>query len=518
MVKTGFSFLVTFYILLLSISADAQKAFALLRSTPEAEGVSSQGILDFLTAAGKSKHEFHSYMIVRHGKVIAEGWWNPYRPDLKHSMYSVSKSFTATAVGFAINEGRLKLTDKLISFFPNDVPDSISQYLSALAVKDLLTMSVGQQPDPTGVTVSRDTNWIKGFLSTPILYQPGSRFLYNSMATYALSAIVQKVTGEKVIDYLKPRLFDPLGIKEMDWETDPKGINTGGWGLRVKTEDMAKFGELFLRKGNWKGKQLLPTGWAEEASTLKIVQHPELPQSRKDSSDWEQGYCYQMWRCRNNAFRADGAFGQFIIVMPEQDAVVVITAETTDMQGEINLVWKYLLPAMKKNKLPANKLLAAKLTQRSALLSLPPASATTVSANQQRISGKAFFIERNDRKIESIRFGFEKNVCTVNLKTDTAEHRLAFAAGKWKNNVTSKPGPYLLTKAKNNLKGLPPFKVAAAYSWTDENTLSLTLRYIESPHTETFLCRFNNDMISIEIKNTVSAVEKATLIGVMKDL
>jgi CubicO group peptidase (beta-lactamase class C family) len=512
MIRARF-FLISVYILLLGISAHAQKSFALLRSTPEAEGVSSQAILDFLDAAGKSKHEFHSYMILRHGKVIAEGWWSPYQPELKHSMYSVSKSFTATAVGFAISEGRLKLTDKVISFFPNDVPDSISQNLSALTVKDLLTMSVGQPQDPTGVTVSRDSNWVKGFLSTPILHQPGTKFLYNSLATYTLSAIVQKVTGEKVLDYLKPRLFDPLGIEEMDWETDTKGINTGGWGLRIKTEDMAKFGELFLRKGNWSGRQLLPKGWVEEASTLKIIQHPELPQSRRDSSDWEQGYCYQMWRCRNNAFRADGAFGQYIIVMPDQDAVVVITSETSDMQGEINLVWKYLLPAMKKNKYTPNKALSGKLRQQSSSLSLPVTAARTASANEKKISGKTFNLERNDRKIQSISFAFNGNVCSVHLKTDTADHQIAFTAGKWKDNVTSKPGPYLLTRAKNNLKGLPPFKVA--YSWIDENTLSLTLRYVESPHTETILCRFNNDTISMEIKNTVSAAEKATLIGTM---
>ena len=157
----------------------------------------------------------------------------------------------------------------------------------------------------------------------------------------------------------------------MDWEVDPRGINTGGWGLRVKTEDMAKFGQLFLQKGKWQGKQILPVAWINEASTTKIIQHPEYSQAKRDSSDWEQGYCYQMWRCRNNAYRADGAFGQFIIVMPDQDAVIVFTAETPSMQEQINLVWEYLLPALKTKKLPVDKNMTAMLKQKLSSLVLP---------------------------------------------------------------------------------------------------------------------------------------------------
>ncbi|HSN50340.1 MAG TPA: serine hydrolase, partial [Bacteroidales bacterium] len=317
-----------------------------------AEGVSSQGIIDFLDAAAKSKHEFHSIMIVRHGKVIAEGWWNPYNAGLRHTLYSTSKSFTATAVGFAVSEKKITVDDKVIYFFPDALPDTISPFLANLKVKDLLTMSAGMEPDPTFNIVSKDSNWVKSFLATPILYEPGTKFLYNSLATYMLSAIVQKATGIKIVDYLKPRLFDPLSISGMDWEVDPNGINTGGWGLRLKTEDMAKFGQLFLQKGKWNGQQILPVAWIEEASTKKIEQAPDAPQAVRDSSDWMQGYCYQMWRCRNNCYRGDGAYGQYIIVLPEKDAVIAITCETADMQSELNLVWDYLLPALKDEKVP----------------------------------------------------------------------------------------------------------------------------------------------------------------------
>jgi CubicO group peptidase (beta-lactamase class C family) len=327
-------------LLLFSLAADAQMMNSLPRSVPEAEGVSSEGIISFIEAAAKSKIEFHSFMFLRHGKVIAEGWWNPYRAELKHTMYSVSKSFTSTAVGFAVSENRLSVDEKVISFFPKDLPDAISPYLSALRVKDLLSMSVGQEPDPTFAIIFRDCNWMKEFLKTPIIHQPGTKFEYNTLATYMLSAIVQKTTGEKVIDYLRSRLFKPLGIEGMDWEVSRQGISVGGWGLRLKTEDMAKFGQFYLQKGNWKGRQLLPKGWIEEATASTIDHELDVnsPETKKDSSDFLQGYGYQFWRCRHNAYRADGAFGQYIFVLPDEDAVIAITAETAfpTMQDEIS--------------------------------------------------------------------------------------------------------------------------------------------------------------------------------------
>jgi CubicO group peptidase (beta-lactamase class C family) len=325
---------------------------SLPRSTPEAEGVTSSDILDFIEATENSKNELYSFMVLRHGKVVSEGWWNPYRSDLKHTMYSTSKSFTSTAAGFAVTEGLLSVNDKVTSFFPDQLPDTVSEYLESLTVKNLLSMSVGQEPDPTFQVVTRDSNWVKTFLALPIKKKPGTEFLYNTLATYMVSAIVQKVTGRKVIDYLKPRLFEPLAIEGVDWEEDANGINVGGWGLRVKTEDMAKLGQLYLQNGVWNGKQILSEAWIKEATTAVIQDSaPYLPEEKKDSSDWAQGYGYQFWRCRHNAFRADGAYGQYIIVIPEKDAVIAITSETPDMQDELNLVWKFLLPALKDETL-----------------------------------------------------------------------------------------------------------------------------------------------------------------------
>jgi len=326
-------------------------AKALPRSTPETEKVSTKGIQDYLNAVKESGQDLHSLMILRHGKVVAEHWLGDHAANKPHIMNSVSKTYAATAIGFAVSEGKLKVTDKVISFFPDKLPANVSQNLKDLEIKHLLTMSVGHDPNLVREKTRNNDDWVKIFLDEPITEKPGTEFNYNSVATYMLSAILQKTTGEKLIDYLYPRLFYPLGIVEATWDECPQGINIGGWGLYVKTEDMAKLGQFFLQKGKWNGVQLLPESWIAEATTSQIASIPagakkeDLKIKPKDS-DWLQGYGYQMWRSRHNSYRADGSNGQFIVVLPEKDAVIVTTANIGDMQAELNLIWKYLLPAI----------------------------------------------------------------------------------------------------------------------------------------------------------------------------
>ena len=462
---------------------------SLPRSAPEAEGVSSEAIITFLDSAATIRQEFHSFMFLRHGKVIAEGWWDPYRPELRHTLYSTSKSFTSTAIGFAVTEKLLTVNDKVISFFPDQLPDTVSPFLADMTVRDLLTMSAGQWPEPTDAIRSSGNDWVKAFLAVPVVNEPGSKFLYNTMATFMLSAIVQNVTGEKVIDYLRPRLFDPLGIEGMDWEISPDSINTGGWGLRIKTEDMAKFGQLYLQKGMWNGNQIIPAEWVEEATTFKIDQEPDAPQSKRDSSDWLQGYCYQFWRCRNNAFRADGAYGQFIIVMPEKDAVVVFTAESPDMQDEINMVWKYLLPSMKDEALPANNRTAKILKQRLSSLAIPPAAKGQDSPLASLLLSKAFSLENNELALDSLLFDFTGEVCNLTVKANNKDYVIPFGAGKWVIAETDLSGPDILSRSG----ALAANKIAGSYSWKDDSTLELVLRYIESPHSIRITCVFDKE-------------------------
>ena len=331
------------------------------RSTPEAQGVSSAKVREFVESANQQVDTMHSFMLVRHGHVVAEGWWKPESADKPHVMHSLSKSFTSTAVGLAAAEGKLSVDDPVLKFFPDDAPENPSDKLKAMRVRDLLTMSTGHEVEPK---FTPDTPWVKTFLAQPVPHKPGAHFLYNSPGSHMLAAIVGKVTGQTVLEYLKPRLFEPLGIENPEWGTSPQGNTLGGWGLKVCTEDIAKFGQLYLQKGQWNGKQLIPTAWVEQA-TARQVSNGSDP-----TKDWDQGYGFQFWRCRHGAYRGDGAFGQFCLVLPEQDAVVAITANTRDMQAELNVVWDKLLPAFHAEPLQANTDEAAKLKETLANLSI----------------------------------------------------------------------------------------------------------------------------------------------------
>ena len=338
--------------LALGHSARATKV-ALPRSTPEAQGVSSADIRAYIEAADQQVNSMHSFMLVRHGYVVAEGWWKPEAAEKPHVMHSLSKSFTSTAVGLAVAEGKLSVDDLVLKFFPNDAPAEPSDKLKQMRVRDLLTMTSGQNEEAKVQTTAAP--WVQTFLAHPVPHKPGTHFLYNSPGSHMLSAIVRKVTGETVLDYLRPRLFDPLGIENPEWPASPQGNTLGGWGLKVRTEDIAKFGQLYLQKGQWNGKQLVPAAWVEQA-TAKQVSNGSDP-----ARDWDQGYGFQFWRCRHNAYRGDGANGQFCLVLPEQDAVIAITANTRDMQAELNVVWDNLLPAFHAKKLPANQAEQGKL-------------------------------------------------------------------------------------------------------------------------------------------------------------
>lgn len=480
---------------------------ALPRSSPEREGMDPEAIIKFIVAVEDSPHELHSLMILRHGKVVAEGWWDPYAPDLKHTMYSVSKSFTATAIGFAVNEGKLKVEDKVVSFFPDRAPETIHSHLAKLTVRDLLTMGVGHAEDPTGKVVSSD-DWIRTFLGLPIPHAPGSRFVYNTAATYMLSAILQSVTGETLLDYLTHRLFIPLGIEGVDWESDPHGINTGGYGLRLKTEDMAKFGQLFLQKGQWQGKQVLPVEWIEAASSVKIIQDPDAPKEKVDQSDWLQGYGYQMWRSRHNSFRADGAFGQYILVLPELDAVIAITSETVDMQGELNLVWEHLLPAFDKPEMSEEP----DLRNVMANLALAPLVNKGNKGKEFEVAGQRF-----EHENQSFMLDFQRGVAVLNLKTEEEHFQFSFGSGEWIIGETNRKGPYLVAGAKGYLAGQEPFKIAGSYAWSDERTLNLQLRYIESPHTQIIKIVFGDDQAVMDIGNSFQDQVRRTTFGLLVD-
>lgn len=485
-----------------TVYADAiKKGMMLPRSTPEQQGMSSAGILDFIDAVEKSKIEFHSFMVLRHGHVVAEGWWSPYAAPLKHTLYSLSKSFTSTAVGFAVSEGRLKVEDKVVSFFPGDLPAEVSANLAAMRVKDLLTMSTGHAVDTMGpLRGATDGNWPKAFLAQPVEHEPGTHFLYNTGATFMCSAIIQKLTGQTLLEYLKPRLFDPLGIEGMDWEVNPQGINTGGYGLRVRTEDIGKFGQLYLQKGMWQGKQLLPAAWIDEATRKQVNSQPGNPASQPSDNDWAQGYGYQFWRCTPGGYRGDGAFGQLCVVMPDKDAVIVVTEESFNMQASMKLVWQHLLPAMKDGVLPADAAKQKQLKSKLASLKLEIPQAQSVSPVAAKVSGKVFTVADNEYKIKNLSLKFTDKTCVLTVTDDKGTHDIQCGLNAWTESGNKISEVLFQWQARVGVAS----RTLASATWTDPQTLQITERLIESAHSDQIMFVFADQQLTVKFLGSVA--------------
>jgi CubicO group peptidase (beta-lactamase class C family) len=454
------------------------------RSTPEEQGISSTAIYDFVDDINKNISELHSFMLLRNGKVIAEGWWNPHGPQIPHMLFSLSKSFTSTAIGMAVHEGLLSDDDNVLSFFPDEAPDEPDDNLKAMKVRHLLSMSTGHEKDPTGI-VRDSKDWVRTFLSVPPERWPGTFFCYNTAATYMLSAILQKITGVKLIDYLRPRLFKPLNITGAKWESCPKGINTGGFGLSIKTEDIAKFGQLYMNYGVWNGQRLIAEEWINEA-TSSHISNGDNPES-----DWAQGYGYQFWRCRHNAYRGDGAFGQYCVVMPDHDAVLAITAGLSDMQNVLNKVWQYLLPAMHSYRMPADITAVKKLTSYTDNLSHDTPKGNLDNLANGFMMGKKVLFNTNEHKITGIKFNFVDGNINMTIYKGKREQIINCGIGKW---AYSRINSLLNDKMLN---------VAAGGCLKTNDTLQVILRYYETPFYQTITCKFSETSADMEIKMNV---------------
>lgn len=453
--------------------------------TPEEAGISSRAIMQFVDALEAEQADaIHSLMLRRHGQIVAQGWWAPYKPDAPHLLWSLSKSFTSTAIGLAQDEGLLSVDDQVISFFPEDSPEEPSDNLKAMRISDLLRMNTGHLHEPSFRNMQTD-NWVKAFLAHEVDFKPGTHFKYNSMATYMCSAIIQKVTGMSTLDFLTPRLFDPLGINKPTWETDPKGINVGGWGLSVCTEDISKLGQLYLQKGEWEGNQILSETWVE-AATGNRTSNGSSP-----DSDWDQGYGYQFWQCRHNAYRGDGAFGQYCIVMPDQDVVLAITSGSDDLQGILNIVWEHLLPAFKEGSLPPDEEGVEQMNKRLQALTISTPIGDESSPLASEISGKTYAMAENDRSIKSISFNFEASPAEISITTEQEVYN--FTAGFEATEKGILPNPQVASQ-----------KIAVSAAWQNEDTYRVNLVYYETPQSMKFTFQFDEDKILWETEHTAS--------------
>ena len=412
----------------------AASAFALMEpATPESQGVPSEAILKFIDGCEKTFDAgdlgaMHGFVIVRHGKVIAEGSWKPFDTlNETHMLYSHSKSFTSSAIGLLADRGKIDLDERIVDIFSNEVPAKVSENLAQLRVRDLLTMNVGKKDH-----LLRDGgDWVKEFLSKDFFRKPGTGFKYDSDATYMLAAIVEKKSGMKMMDYLQQNMFDQIGITKA-WTTySPQGIPCGGWGMNMTTRELARFGQLYLNRGDWDGKRVLSSDWVSLATTRQTWSGWQNVgvKALGEGTDWEQGYGFQFWRCRHGAYRADGAGGQYTVVIPEKDMVVSAHAGLGDFPKELDLIWDNLLPVLKDAPLAENPSAQKKLADRLAKLAIKPVE---FARARKWTTPFEFSLRENSRGFKSVRFDpKDGGGCICTLVTRAGEQKFPAGTGEW---------------------------------------------------------------------------------------
>lgn len=465
----------------------------LVRTTPESVGIPSGAISALVERLQSKEGGAHSLMLLRHGQVAAEGWWAPYGPERPHMLFSLSKSFTSTAVGLAVADGLLTVDDFVLSYFTEFAPADPGLYLETMRIRHLLSMNTGHSEDTLPALLSRDDGaWRRAFLECPVTNPPGSLFCYNSGASYMLSAIVQQVTGQRVVDYLQARLFEPLGIRAPRWDVCPAGINTGGWGLNLRTEDIARFGQLYLQKGRWDDRQLVPEAWVKTATTF----HSD--NSMRESPDWQQGYGYQFWMCRHGAYRGDGAFGQYCIVMPEQDAVLALTSGVRDLQAVLDAVWDILLPAMGDTPLPESTTIEAALDDHLESLVIAPPDGEATSPLATQVSGRRYVFPQGSG-IHAVTLQVDGETTRVTFEDPLGSHSIvASMDGSWREGRTR-----LGFVPSRTMRAQEERPVAASGAWEEDHIFALKFCFYETPFHPTARFRFEGDTVTVSLHPNV---------------
>ena len=443
------------------------------RSAAAAQQVDPAAVLALVDAVEADPAiELHSLMVVRHGHVVAEGWWAPHTPERTRLLYSLSKSFTSTALGFALAEGRFSLDDTVVSHFPELDAEITDPRSRSVTLRHLASMASGHDRDMMQEALTGDPREpVRGFLLVPPDQQPGSLFAYSQPCTYTLAAIIQRTTGMRLSEYLRPRLFDPLGIGEVGWLTWPPGREQGFSGLFARTEDVAKLGQLYLQRGRWGEDQLLPECYVEQATSRQI----DTP--NQDNVDWRQGYGFQFWMARHG-YRGDGAFGQFCVVLPEADAVVAITAGTEAMQAVLDNLWRHLLPGLDAGR--TDDAAQQELDQRLDGLSLPALVAKPSPPRWQDWTGRPFPVAPGAEGAPAAPLtSIELRNAAHGLEVTVADpaNALSFPVGS---------GDWLVSEPRDRHGDAVP--VAASGGWLDDRTVRVDVIFLESPHRMDIAC------------------------------
>jgi CubicO group peptidase (beta-lactamase class C family) len=476
------------------------KPYTIPHSTPENLGISPDAIVSFIKAIESNSIEMHTFKIIRHGQIAIEGAWAPYHMDDPHILFSLSKTVSATAIGLAVQEGLLTVDDLLIDIFPEYVTKEIAVNMADLRIRHVLAMATGHDVETGEIQRKHsDDDWIKAFFDTPLVHPPGTYFLYNSGGSFMLSAIIQKVTGVPLIDYVRPRLFDPLGIEYAEWEANPRGMSVGASGLHMTVDAVARLGLLFLQKGMFNGTRILTEAWVEEASSYHTNNNP----NNERASDWKSGYGYQMWRnLQPGAYRGDGAFGQFCIILPDLNAVIAITAGTNKNVRIAELVNEHLIPAFTDVE-PIIEAAAADashaLHQTIARLAYIPPFIQADCSESSRISGSIYNLEANTKQAHAVSFTFDdEHTCTFRTWDARGEHMIRCGSQDWIIGETLATENEWVEPIKT------AWAVAASGTWQDEMTYVMTWRFIRTSFVCTVTCRFDGDRVSIDYARNLS--------------
>lgn len=460
-------------------------ADGLLRASPSSVGIDANEVLAFLDEAEADGLEMHSFMLHRHGRVVAEGWRAPYRADRPRILHSTAKSFTACGVGLAIDEGRFALSDKVVSFFPEQLPAVVSENLAAMTVEDLLTMRTGQESETSGaIWRALDSSWIAEFFKIPVVHRPGSTYVYTSAASYMLSAILTQTTGETLHDYLKPRLFQPLGISGETWDLGPDGINPGGNGLTARTADLLKLGILHAQGGLWEGRRILPEAWVTESTRAHVQQ-----------GDSRYGY---HWSIRpKGAFSALGIFVQGALVYREQGAVITITGAMEKSRLLFPHVERHFPKAFSGQG--GSAAADERLRQRLATWRQPRVVADAGSSLASRVSGVDYAMEPNPRGISHLRVEFREGACIFELRDAQGTYGVNAGVGHWIEGRTDMPGSDI-----HHGYRLHDASVVASAGWIDEQTLEMTWIFVDTAFRDSVVCRFEGDTIRFKRRVNVN--------------
>ena len=436
------------------------------RSTPEKEGIPSASITTLIDSLMQlPKTDIHSLLITRNGKVITDFHPAPFHSTYRHTLYSCSKTFTSAAVGIAVQENLIRIQDRVAIFFPDKLPYPVSDNLASITIEDLLTMQAGITPDWD--FKDKFYHLVEAFLHKDVPLTPGTKFQYDSLCTYLLSAIVQEVTGKSMFDYLKEKLFAPMHITDVYWEKTPEGVTAGGWGLHIQSESMAKFGNLLLNKGVWNGKQLIDKQWVEEMMRC----HVDLG---------GDNYCYQMWTCHQypDAVRADGAFGQYIIIVPDYQLVVVVTeASLIDGIHQRNLIFNHLLSKAQNSAIPEDH--TKKFTKTLAKYTLPYADGRKKSGLISSVEGKEISLDENQLGWKSVRFTFEPKKVIAHITNQLDEKFvIPFGYKEWTTELTKVFPPKFMNVQDQENGLMKEFMVSGSYGWTAPSVLHLKAHWV----------------------------------------